>query len=123
MKNKPLSIDEVKELIRANPGVTTKAIEEHFGCNHHKVHWAFRNLRHSAFLFRQVDKGTARYYEAEYAAANNIPEKIKAPTRSNAYYKQRAKVREEKQQLSGGKLSWVELNRLLTKLWPASIEV
>ena len=118
MKNKAICADEIKELIQFNPGISRVTLETHFDCSASRIYRAIIPVSNSGFLFKQMDKGCLKYYAAEYATANNVPEVIKAPPRqSGTYYRNRKKLREAAKAKKYGRL---ELHLLLNKLWPAN---
>ena len=119
--NVSICINEVKELIQLNPGISRTALESHFNCNASKIYRAIIPIFDSGFLFKQMDKGCLKYYTAEYATANNVPAAIKAPPRkSGTYYRNRNKLKDA---VKAKKIGGLEFHMLLNKLWPARIRL
>ena len=97
-----LSVDSLKEVIIANPGINNEGLAKHFNAARSAVGYWLKKLKgkreengDGCWLFIQTRRGINHYYQRTYAKANDIPEKILAPPTDWQNYRKAGKKKED----------------------------
>lgn len=114
----PININDAKEVIKLNPGISRKGIGSHYKCNTSKVSRLIKQLKDDGFLFVQMKGNDAFYFDNKYAEARNLERKIVIEGKSTNWYRQRAKARAEKKALKLKRKTRWDQHLWLCKLWP-----
>lgn len=114
----PININDAKEVIKLNPGISRKGIGRHYNCHKSKVSRLIKQLKDDGFLFVQKKGNDAFYFDNKYAKARNLERKIVIEGKSTNWYRIRAKARAEKRALNLKRRTRWEKHLWLCKLWP-----
>ena len=120
MRANPIDIDEFAQLVMDRPGIKAAEVQKYFDCDASRYTRAMVKLRNIYQPFEQLDQGSIRLFDADYARDNDIPKKILSVKIGMTEYRRRNRERKAKHDSKMLKLNQLDLHLLLIKLWPGN---
>jgi len=109
------------QAVTNSPGMGSLQVSELMGCTRRTANKYLQKLLNQGLLFKQREYKNDRYFEIEYAKANDIPEHIIAKGKTSRWYRAKNGANTNKSPVNEDSILIDMLS--LNKLWPATVTV